>query len=666
MSLTPEQIRSCAGHLTVLDTETTGLKWYQDKLIGIGIHCPDLDILGYENVANFQEVPYGKAKSRKVWKGAMDYSASKRGKRLMETVTIQPMAMTAVPCDEMAAPYLEALQDLASDPQTTLLGHNLKFDLHFTGLKSWELPCKILDTSVMIHLYDSRLFKSMAFAESHFLGKDSKRAHVSRAPKMLEKKPWMWPPEVLADYCCNDCVVTYQLAQTLMPLLKDLGTDMMKLLALQMRYLRLLQKIENYGILIEERFCLEAMHTFSDNLAHMEQDLYDSCGKEFNWQSPMQLSKAIYEDLGIPKPINPFADEDGVDRTRFAFRGQYNKSATSSFLLMEKAQHPLGNLILDMRESNKLRDYAEKYILFRDNQGILHASFRQTGTRTGRLSSAEPNLQNIPSEHRVRETQSVYTGGAIRSGEYNLRQALVARPGTKFVSIDHRQQEMRMFGILAQEPVMLEALRQRKDIHLEVALAVWGDCGPEGNALHREWSKTIGFGLIYGMTTGSLEHRLNKPRDEAIKIAEDYWAAFPRIQPWLREVMETVAQDGYVRYWSGRIWREEDPDMFYKGANAQIQGGSADLMSIALMRADQVLEKQGWGHLVSIIHDECLFEILDEYVEICVPILARVMECPDLFDLPFATDAKVGPSYGSLEKYPIPTTLDSINWREYA
>jgi DNA polymerase-1 len=107
------------------------------------------------------------------------------------------------------------------------------------------------------------------------------------------------------------------------------------------------------------------------------------------------------------------------------------------------------------------------------------------------------------------------------------------------------------------------------------------------------------------------------------------------------------------------------PEDFYKGANAQIQGGAADLMSIALLRADQVLTKQGWGHIISIIHDEALFEIKEQYVEEAIPILARVMEVEDIFDLPFATDAKVGNSYGSMEKYPLPTDLSDVNWRDY-
>lgn len=662
-NITPEDILACKGKLVVFDTETNGLRYWENELIGIGIYCPELDLKGYAHVCRFEKVPYGKPKRRKVWLGKMDYSKSKRGKRLMEEVVEQEKVGMAIPDRSMRQPFLEAFKVIANDPQTTLVAHNLKFDANFVELELWRYPCRILDTTVLVHLLDSRLPKALAKAEDYFLGSNTKRQHVSKAEARFKNSPWMWEPHILEDYCVNDCVVTQQLMELLLPRIREY--ELTKLLSLQMRYLRLLQKIERKGILIDNEFCRQAVEIFSGNLENMERDLYDACGYEFNWRSVKQLGKAIYDDLGIPKPVNPFADEDGVDRSRFAQRGMYNESCTSSFLLMEKANHPLGGLILDMRETSKLRDYIQKYMDLQDSEGVIHASFRQTGTRTGRLSSAEPNLQNIPSEHRVRETQSVYTGGAIRSDEYNLRKALIARPGYRMLSIDHRQQEMRMFGILAQEPIMLEALRARKDIHMEIAKAVWGDLSPEENSLHREWSKTIGFGLIYGMTTGSLQHRLNKTAEEALKIAEDYWTTFPRIQPWLREVVEEVSQHGYVRYWSGRLWFEEKPEDYYKGANAQIQGGAADFMSVALLRADQVLEAQGWGSLISIIHDEALFEIKEECLEEAAPVLARVMECEDIFDIPFATDAKVGDSYGSMEKYPLSEDLSAIDWKDY-
>ena len=666
MILSLNDLYRLKGRAFTIDTETTGLRWYQNGLIGIGIHCPDLDLTGYIPTCSYQEVPYGKPKrAKKYWGGEYTLKNGRKVKVMIERLEEEVYAtrMEAVPIASMRAEASRILTEIAEDPGTLFIMHNAKFDMHFLDLDLWRKPCRLLDTSVMVHLYDSRLKKSLDAAEDYFLGTNSKRAHKEEVPKIHKNHPWLWNLKQVEDYCTNDCIVTFQLAKRLTPLITNL--QLTDLLRVQMRYIRCLWRIERRGMQLNADFCNQAVSAFKENLKLMEEELYDSCGNEFNWRAHGQLSKAIYEGLGIEKPVNPFADEDGVDRTRFAHKGRYNKHCTSAFLLMEKGNHPLGGLILDMREADKLRKAVETYLELGTIDGFIHTNFRATGTRTGRLSSSEPNVQNIASEHRVRETQSSYSGGAIRQDEYNLRRAFMSRPGYTFVSIDHRQQEMRMFGILALEPVMLKALKERRDIHLEIAKAVWGDCGPERNALHREWSKTIGFGLIYGMTTGSLQFRLNKTAEEAEQIANQYWNTFPRIQPWLQEVIDELKANGYVRYWSGRIWMEENEMDMYKGANAQIQGGAADLMQLAVMRAQCVLEEQGWGGGVSIIHDEALFEVKDKFVDVACPVLARILECEDLFGLPFSTDVKIGKTYGTMEKRKIAEDLGAIDWRDY-
>lgn len=661
--LTPDDICKCRGFKVVFDTETTGLEFWRDSIIGLGIHCPQAGVSGYFPTCTYEDLPYGKEKSRKVWLGLRDYSKSSQGRKVLETVVEQKTRNTAIPDEDLVQQAKDAMFFVADDPKTLLIGHNAKFDSHFLSLPLFSLPCQILDTAVMVHLYDSRLQKSLEKAEQYFLGSSSKRQHVDTAKGESRLMPWHWNLEHLAEYCVNDCIVTYQLAETLMPELRSYKLN--KLLVLQMKYLRTLQRMETRGLRLDYEFIEQALEVLQGNLAALERDLYETVGKEFNWRSGPQLSKVLYQDMGIPMPENPFADEDGVDRSRMAHVNKYNKTRTSSFILMEKVQHPLGGLVLEMRECDKLIKYLIGYRQLADGQGIMHGSFNPTGTRTGRLSSSKPNLQNIPSAHRAREDTGVFSGGGVRQGEYNLRQAIIAKPGHTLVSIDHRQQEMRMFGILAQEPVMMESLRNREDIHMRVALAVWGDCGEDENALHREWSKAIGFGLIYGMTTGSLQYKLNKTPEEAQKIAQDYWDTFPRIQPWLNEVIRDCTRNGYVRYWSGRIWREDDGQKAYKGANAQIQGGAADLMSVAITRADEVIEYQGWGGVVSIIHDEALFEIRTDVLELAVPVIAKIMEIEDLFNLPFPTDVKIGNSYGTLSKPDFPVFIDDLNWRNY-
>ena len=592
----------CSGLRVSLDTETNGLLWYKNHIIGYGLWCPDAGLAGY--------LPAQKTSTR--------------------------------------AAAIEAVTAWA--PGTTVIGQNLKFDLHMLGIDPATTDWKLIDTAVLAHLVDSRLQKKLDQLERTFLGANSKRHHVTTAPN---RPIWEWPLENIADYCINDARVTYDLAELLVR--KAVELRLWNLFRKEMEYLKLLWRIERRGIQSSPEFINRALARLSEDIKAPEQRLFDEIGYTdaygnstgFNWRSHQKLSKALYDDYGWERPVNPFADEDGVDRTKFAINGKYNSTLTDSFILMEKAHHPLGELVLHLREIDKLKDYLMDYRKFCSEDRVVHTNLNLTGTRTGRLASKEPNLQNIPSEIRSRAVTSVFSDDVQRRvEEYNLRKALVARPGHVFVSIDYRQMEMRMFGVLAREPKMLESLRAGRDIHSDNAFMVWG----LRDDVHREWSKTIGFGLIYGMTTGSLQFRLNMTKEQAYGVTDQYWGAFPRVQPWLREVARECRANGFVRYWSGRIWREELDMFMYKAANALIQGGCADLLSVAVIRSDEYLRRNSCGGIVDIIHDEILFEIPEAEVGDHSRNLAHLMEVPDLLDIPFFTDIKIGPSYGDLAK----------------
>ena len=587
-----------SGHTIALDTETTGLSWSNDKLIGVGIYCKDPYILGY--------VP------------ALDDDDREAIKETVKTL----------------------------EKSTTIIFHNAKFDMHFLDMNPRKGGWTIMDTTVMVHLLDSRNKKALKDAEKAFLGTDSKREHVDAAP--ARTKIWNWPIKITSSYCSNDCLVTYQLAELLYPRLVEDYLD--KLFWKDMNYLKVIYDIEEHGVVLNEDFVWNSVGKLEKSLALMEQELFDACGTTFNWRSTQQLSRAIYDGLGIAKPKNPFADADGVDRSRFADSGKYKSTCTSTFLLTEKVHHPLGELISSMREAAKLRKSLIKYTELQDANHILHANFNITGTRTGRLSCSKPNLQNVASQTRGRFTQSVYTGSVERTDEFNMRRAILPRPGHIFISVDYKQMEMRMFGILSKDPFMLDALIAGKDVHLEIALKVWGDCGYDLNMVHREWSKTITFGLIYGMTLGSLQYKLNMTRMQAAKVTDQYWGEFPRIKPWMNEIIEMCKASGYLRYWSGRVWREDNPLDTYRGCNALIQGGCADFLSIATIRVDEWCRQQPDHHLINLVHDETITEVPLSDIFNSSKALSVIMQCPDLFGIPFATEVKVGISYGEMIK----------------
>lgn len=588
-----DQLAACSGKVVAIDVETTGLRWWQDKTIGLGWYTP-----GNEGYIQIDRTEPG------------------------QTTQLEAIRETIL-----------TRWDLA---RTTVIAHNLKFDFHFLGLDP-RLFERLLDTTELIHLKDSRYRKALDVAERRFLGTSTKDKHVKSHGR---KKIWDWPVEDVAAYCIDDCRTTHRLAEVLLPEIKRMG--ILYLLREDMEYLKQLWAIERQGMLLRPEFVEYGALRLGQEIASLEAALYKQVGYEFNWRSHQQLSKAIYDDFGIEKPTNPFADADGVDRSRFAHRGKYNSTMTSTFLLQEKVNHPLAELITLLREAWKLRNVLVKWLELRDGNDRIHTNFNLTGTKTGRLSSSQPNVQNIPGSWRVRFTQTVFSGTVDRPDAYNLRKGIVAPEGHAFVSIDWRQQELRMFGMLANDPNMLPALESGQDIHSFVADQVWGS----HDVFHRGMAKSITFGLVYGTSTGSLAHRLDMSIPEARKVTNQYWESFPRIQPFMREVVEYCRANCYVRNWRGRYWHEERRDKQYRSVNYLVQGGSADLLKIALLRVANYLEQHRLRtRIVSIIHDELLFE-MPEQEFIHIPHICKIMEVPDLLDVPFYVDVAMGVDMG--------------------
>ena len=599
----PEDILKCAGKRVALDAETTGLRWWRDEIIGLGVWCPDANLYGY-----------------------MPAYEKREQKRITALLHRLPA-------------------------NTTVIMHNVKFDLHFLGVDPNETGWKLLDTAIMVHLVDSRNAKKLDKASKKYLGDASKNSFKNKIPSKNKNKVWEWPIETVAEYCTNDSRLTYGLAEFLMPELRRLG--MVGLFQKEMEYLKVLWKIERRGIQIDIPYLEAAYDELTIETGIAEKELWSAVGYEFNWRSPQQLSIALYDYLGFAKPENPFADEEGIDYSQFGERNQYNETATSAFLLVEKAQHPLGKLVLHLRGTEKLRKSIRNsqtnngYLDLVDSNGALHANFNATGSRIGRLACSKPNLQNIVSKYRSYEMEEDYIDSTIRSDKYNLRKAFIAREGYKLVGIDYRQMEMRMLAILAQESTLLELFQRNGDIHKDMAVRVW----KVDDALHRQWAKAIAYGLTYGMSIKKLAFKLNITIPEARILSEQYWTSFPRISPWLTKMQKECEHNKYVTYWSSRIWREENKKFTYKAPQAIISGGCADILSIATLRTNAIIERQNWDdHIVSLIHDEILFEIKDSQVQESIPVLADAMEVDDLFGYRFFTDTKIGPSYGELGK----------------
>lgn len=587
----------------VIDTETTGLHWWSDSLLGVGL----------------------------LW-GDSPEQTERCYVPIVDNIDHRYMTDFLLQLDK-----------------PVWVGHNIKFDLHFLfsnipieTSQSFLEKIRIVDTSELIHLYDSRLPKNLENAEMAFLGTTTKHKHLQG---MKRKKMTDVPTDRVAEYCLNDCDVTFRLMFRLLPEIKEL--NLMSLFYKDMEYLKVLYWIEKIGFKIHPEALHHSKVFLKEHQKNLEKELYEKIGAEFNWRSHKVLSHYLYDVMGIDRPVNPFLDEHGNDMGRNPQKRMYNSTMVSSFILVEKAKHPLAELVASLRECDKLKATIDRWLSLMDKNNVLHTSFNLTGTRTGRLSSSEPNFQNLPSEIRGRFIFGNYTGSITRVDDFNLRKAFVARPGYKIVSIDYKQMEMRMFGIVSEEDFMLEALRSGKDIHQEIAYAVWGTRDP----VQREWAKNIAFGLIYGMTLGSLRFRLGMTLEQARKVAEDYWKTFPRMRPWLHAVQRECAEKGFIRYWSGRIWREENFEDAYKGANALVQGGCADFLSVVAIRAYKFLREANCGNILNLVHDEIVFELKEECLEDVIPKLVHIMEAEDLLGLPFLTSVKLGDNYGEIKPW---------------
>jgi DNA polymerase-1 len=282
---------------------------------------------------------------------------------------------------------------------------------------------------------------------------------------------------------------------------------------------------------------------------------------------------------------------------------------------------------------------------------VLHPTFNMTATVTGRLSSSDPNTQQLPADVRAQLIMNAFSElGDLNAfmTQTNMRKCFIpSRPENAFLSIDYRQQEIRLFAALSQDPNLLATVMSGQDVHGGVAQSVWG----HSEDPWREWAKVVSFGLLYGMKPGTLEFRLNVSKAEADRIMTQYHTAFPRVRPWMIEILAEMDRRGYATYWSGRRYYRDDPMFQYRAVNALVQGGAADMLMAATVALHDWFAAEGIdGQVINFVHDEIDIELPADLLPELTPRIATFMEMPDLLGVPFFTDAKGGPSLGELKR----------------
>jgi len=393
--------------------------------------------------------------------------------------------------------------------------------------------------------------------------------------------------------------------------------------------------MEMTGISLDLPFFQETSKRLEKRMAEIEKQVFDSVGKPFNLNSTQQLSDVLFNRLGLEPP----------DRGNKTASGHFSTSAGVLDLL--RGKHPVVDLILEHRELSKIKStYVDALqAALNSETGCVHTSYSQIGAVTGRLSSYNPNLQNIP----IRTEE----GRRIRNG-------FVAGKGNVLLSVDYSQIELRIVAHMAEDEGMLAAFRADEDIHATTAAAIYG-VKPEAITKNmRRHAKAINFGLIYGMSVFGLTRTTELTLAEAETFVKAYFQKFPGVKKYLDGIRKQAAQQGYVETLLGR--RRYFPALQSKAnvqvknreereaINAPVQGTAADIMKIAMLRIPPALKQAGLkAKMLLQVHDELVFEAPEKELEKTARVIQDVMSNAYPLSIPLSTEARYGKNWGEMK-----------------
>lgn len=391
---------------------------------------------------------------------------------------------------------------------------------------------------------------------------------------------------------------------------------------------------EERGILINIPYLQSLAKEYRDKADELVKKVYKLAGREFNLNSPKQLGEVLFDELKL--------NVKGLKKTAGGAR-----STRESELLKLAEQHEIVKFILDYRELQKLLStYIEAIPKLVDQRHRLHTHLHQAGSTTGRMSSTNPNLQNIPAREGL---------------GMKIREAFMATPGYEFVAADYSQIELRVLAILAKEEALIKIFKEGKDVHAAVASLVFGVAENEVTKDMRRQAKVINFGIIYGMGVNALKVNLGSTREEAQKFYDNYFATFPQIQKYFDTVISEATRKGYTETYFGR--RRYYPELksklpFMRAAaermamNAPLQGTAADLVKLAMIKADAALRAANLidrAHFILQIHDELIYEVEEAMVKRVEPIIKQAMESVLDEVAPIVANVSTGTTWAELK-----------------
>ena len=503
------------------------------------------------------------------------------------------------------------------------VGHNLKYD--FTVLRNqWniDLSGRLADTLIAAHLLEVRSrslklddlclergYQLVGFEE--VTGGDKRQDSFSYVS--IDRA---------ADYSCEDVYGTLLLWKEFEPQLVE--KNLIELFDnVEMPLLPILAKMESAGIALDSGVLDKLSREFLEKIAELEELIYRASGHEFNINSPKQLAQVLFEEHNLPS-------------------GRKTKTGFSTDVkVLERlaAKHELPRLILRYRTLMKLQStYVEKLSKLQDPvTGRVHTSFNQAVTATGRLSSSEPNLQNIP----IRTEE----GGRIRA-------AFVSGPGKVFLSADYSQIDLRVLAHYSQDHALIEAFTAGDDIHTRTAAEIFGISPLLITSEMRRVAKSINFGIVYGMSSFGLSNQLDIGRKEAQRFIDKYFSLYSGVKQYMIDIVSLARDQGYVTTLLGRRRRAPEINSTNRNRrelaermviNTPIQGTAADIIKLAMIQCqNRIDEEKMSAQMLLQVHDELVFEIDENEVEKVTPVLKLTMEKAMRLDVPLVVNTEIG------------------------
>ncbi|MDG2018137.1 MAG: DNA polymerase I [Porticoccaceae bacterium] len=502
---------------------------------------------------------------------------------------------------------LNAIKPILENPKIKKVGQNLKYDMSVLAQHGINLKGVAFDTMLESYVLDSVATRhDMDSLALHYLDKQTISFTDIAGKGVSQLRFNQIALEQAGPYAAEDADITLRLHQVLWPQvqaelpLKTLFEE------IELPLIKVLSRIERTGALVDDTLLFQQSQELAERLAGLETQAWDLAGQQFNLASPKQLAEILFEKLEIPV----------LKKTA------KGAPSTKEEVLQELAlDYPLPKVLLEHRSLAKLKStYTDKLpTMINPATKRIHTSYHQAGTATGRLSSSDPNLQNIP----------------IRTAEgRRVRQAFIAAPGHRLIAADYSQIELRIMAHLSGDQSLLKAFEQGKDIHSATAAEVFGVNLAQVTTDQRRSAKAINFGLIYGMSAFGLARQLNIGRKQAAEYIDLYFQRYPGVQNYMNQVRHSAAENGYVETHFGR--RLYLPEINSRNGmrrqaaertaiNAPMQGTAADIIKLAMINVDQWLQSnQLKSRMIMQVHDELVLEVPEgEFKQV----VAGVTEC---------------------------------------